>query len=121
MPLKMAEIMDKLKITEGEERFCWACGAGHKQLNNEMYHSRGKCSMPWYNNDPHECVDGIFLMHKDTDCPYEESNDNDDEEDDEKANNETASDEEDNSNNEEQNEATATKNVSDNSESGDEE
>jgi hypothetical protein len=122
MSLKMADVMDKLNITEGQARHCWACGAGHKQLNNEMYHSRGKCDMPWYNGDPHECVDGIFLMHKDMDCPYYKDEESNEEEDNEEVTDRaTASDVEDNSSDEEQNAAMATKNASDNSESGDEE
>jgi hypothetical protein len=75
-----AEIMRKLNITPEtlvtHGRFCWACGAGHEQLNEEEYHSREYCSMPWYNENPHECREGIYLMHKDGDCPYSDEENN---------------------------------------------
>jgi hypothetical protein len=66
--------MKKLNITQdtllNQDRYCWACGSGNKQLGKGVYHSREKCTMPWYNGEPHRCKEGIKLMHRDSDCPY---------------------------------------------------
>ena len=74
---QIAEIMRKLDITPEtlvtHGRFCWACGAGHGQLNEEEYHRRKQCSMPWFDGTPHECREGIYLMHGAVDCPYKDA------------------------------------------------
>ena len=73
-------IMEKMKITPETfvkyGYFCWCCGDGHSLLNDRPYHKRNKCTMPFHNEEPHNCVPGgngrppIYLMHDKTDCPY---------------------------------------------------
>ena len=67
------EMMKKLGINSREitKYYCWKCGAGNTNLTNIPMHNKYECRLPFFRGEPHNCKQGVKLMHRAADCPYQ--------------------------------------------------
>ena len=71
------QLMNKLHLTTAKLAevglHCFACGMGHKMLGGGRMHKRNQCRIQPWNEEPHNCKQGLWLMHHPRDCPVKKT------------------------------------------------